>query len=70
MVILRATSILGGQKEDKGMIYSIPLVIDSQYFAYLPTIDLAYIAYDTKKKKNSYSQCSTIPCKVNVKSNN
>jgi hypothetical protein len=25
MVILRATSILGGQKEDKGMICSIPL---------------------------------------------
>jgi len=25
MVILRATSILGGQKKDKGMIRSIPL---------------------------------------------
>jgi hypothetical protein len=25
MVILRATSILGGQKEDKGMMYSITL---------------------------------------------
>jgi hypothetical protein len=29
MVILRATSILGGQKEDKGMIYSITHTIET-----------------------------------------
>jgi hypothetical protein len=50
MVILRATSILGGQNEDKEMMCSIPLNILS-YLLKILNNKILYVQFNTIKKK-------------------
>jgi hypothetical protein len=63
MVILKATSNLGGQKEDKGMMSSITRIYDRSLLNFDPMVILRVTSILREQKENKRMICN-IPITV------